>query len=143
MFNNVFEILLLPLFERSAGKGLSEIDFCFEQHVLFKPTVEPESGVRFSAAGKNCHHGPVCFSEDTLERFFVGLAGGGAGAGMGMNPNPSELFRCQIFFNLIFEEVCHRFVVKRNRRERAVLFDQFDVFDKQRMVRADPKPTNF
>ena len=46
-----------------------------------------------------------------------------------MNPDSSKLLWRQTCFYLVFKEIRHRLVIKGNRCERAVLLDEFDVFD--------------
>lgn len=61
-----------------------------------------------------------------------------------MDPNSTELLRSSPRVNLPVEEVGNRFIVEGNMRQRADLFDQLHIFNKQQVVSgSDPEPTDF
>ena len=140
--NNVVRVFRLPVVKPTAGKLSAEIDLGFHQKFVgFGVGSHP--GISFPATSQDKHHRPICTSENTSERFLVGMTRIGALPRVRMDPDAGELIGPKSFFDLILEVVGNRLIIKRYRRKRTRLLYQLNVFNEQRISRANPKRPDF
>jgi len=140
---DVIEIFDLPTVVIRSGERSRIINLDAQFFFTAWPDIESNPRIRSAIHCENEHDRPVGSAKDTSKRLLVSRARLRAVPRMGMNPDPSELFGPASFIYLPVEEVGDRLVVELDMRERTVLLDDLNIFDKQRViVGRDPESAN-